>query len=36
MSADCFNRQFILIDFRDLENLAYFAFVRSPGCSTYF
>src|SRR5215203_1770311 len=35
MSTDRFNRQFILIDFRDLENPDYLAFVRSPEFSTY-
>ena len=35
MSADRFNRQFILIDFQDLENPEYLSFVRSPEFSTY-
>lgn len=35
MSSDRFNRQFILIDFRDLDNPEYLAFVRSPEFSTY-
>src|SRR5215204_3248207 len=35
MSTDRFNRQFILIDFRDLEIPDYLAFVRSPEFSTY-
>jgi len=35
MSSDRFNRQFILIDFRDLENPDYLAFVRAPEFSTY-
>ena len=35
MSTDRFNRQFILIDFRDLENPDYLGFVRSPEFSTY-
>jgi hypothetical protein len=35
MSSDRFNRQFILIDFRDLENPDYLSFVRSPEFSTY-
>jgi len=35
MSTDRFNRQFILIDFQDLENPEYLAFVRSPEFSTY-
>lgn len=35
MSTDRFNRQFILIDFQDLENPDYLSFVRSPEFSTY-
>jgi hypothetical protein len=35
MSSDRFNRQFILLDFRDLDNPDYLAFVRSPEFSTY-
>lgn len=35
MSADRFNRQFILLDFRDLDNPDYLAFVRAPEFSTY-
>ncbi len=35
MSTERFNRQFILLDFRDLDNPEYLAFVRAPEFSTY-
>lgn len=35
MSTERFNRQFILLDFGDLDNPDYLAFVRSPEFSTY-
>jgi len=35
MSNERFNRQFILLDFKDLDNPEYLAFVRSPEFSTY-
>jgi DNA-binding transcriptional ArsR family regulator len=35
MSTERFNRQFILLDFKDLDNPEYLAFVRAPEFSTY-
>jgi hypothetical protein len=35
MSTERFNRQFILLDFADLDNPEYLAFVRAPEFSTY-
>ncbi len=35
MSTERFNRQFILLDFTDLDNPEYLAFVRAPEFSTY-
>ena len=35
MATERFNRQFILLDFQDLENPEFMAFVRSPEFSTY-
>ena len=35
MSTERFNRQFILLDFRDLDNPEFLAFVRAPEFSTY-
>ncbi len=35
MGTENFNRQFILLDFRDLDNPEYLAFVRAPEFSTY-
>jgi hypothetical protein len=35
MSNERFNRQFILLDFADLDNPEYLAFVRAPEFSTY-
>lgn len=35
MGTTRFNRQFILIDFEDLDNPAFMEFVRSPEYSTY-
>lgn len=35
MGTENFNRQFILLDFRDLDNPEFLAFVRAPEFSTY-
>ena len=35
MSSERFNRQFVLLDFKDLDNPDFLAFVRSPEFSTY-
>ena len=35
MSTERFNKQFILLDFRELDNPEYLAFVRAPEFSTY-
>ena len=35
MATERFNRQFVLIDFEDLDNADYLAFMRSPEFSTY-
>lgn len=35
MGSERFNRQFVLIDFTDLDNPEFLAFVRSPEFSTY-
>ncbi len=35
MGTENFNRQFLLLDFRDLDNPEFLAFVRSPEFSTY-
>ena len=35
MTGERFNRQFVLIDFEDLDNPEFMAFVRSPEFSTY-
>jgi DNA-binding transcriptional ArsR family regulator len=35
MSSERFNKQFVLIDFEDLDNPEFLAFVRSPEYSTY-
>jgi len=35
MSTERFNKQFILLDFRDLDNPEYLAFMRAPEFSTY-
>ena len=35
MGAENFNRQFILLDFADLDNPDFLSFTRSPEFSTY-
>src|SRR5215217_3960603 len=35
MGSENFNRQFILLDFRDLDNPEFLGFVRAPEFSTY-
>jgi len=35
MGTEHFNRQFILLDFEDLDNQEFMEFVRSPEFSTY-